>query len=306
MQAVQFDEYGDVSVLEVREVADPAPGAGEVLVRVKAAAINPGEIALREGVFADRWPATFPSGQGSDLAGVVEQVGAGVDAWSVGDEVLGWVDTRSSQAELAVVPAEQLAAKPSALSWEVAGTLFVGPLAGVAAVEAVAPQAGEVVVVSGAAGGAGGAGAQLAVHAGATVIGLASASNHEWLRSRGIVPVAYGDGQRERIIEGAGGQQIAAFADTFGQGYADLALELGVPRERVSSIIDFAAGPRLGITVTGSSEIVSAAKLAWFADLVVSGAIEIPIAAASPLTDVRTAYTELAKRHTRGKVVLLP
>src|SRR5687768_16280874 len=103
-RAVQFDEYGEIDALEVREVARPVPGPGEVLVRVRAAGINPGENTIRTGVMHDRWPATIPSGQGSDLAGLVEEVGPDVPTWSVGDEVIGWVDTRASHAELVVVP----------------------------------------------------------------------------------------------------------------------------------------------------------------------------------------------------------
>ncbi|MBA2715143.1 MAG: alcohol dehydrogenase catalytic domain-containing protein, partial [Rubrobacteraceae bacterium] len=102
-QAVRFDRYGGIDVLYVAEVERPVPGDGQVLVRVKAAGINPGEAAIREGAFRDVWPTTFPSGQGSDHAGVVEELGDGVEGISVGDEVIGFVNTRSSQAELAVV-----------------------------------------------------------------------------------------------------------------------------------------------------------------------------------------------------------
>ena len=112
-------------MLDVREVEDPVAGAGEVLVAVKAAGINPGEIAIREGRLHERWPATFPSGEGTDLAGVVQAVGAGVSAFTVGDEVLGWTEQRASHAELVVVPADQLTAKPPSVPWEVAGSLFV-------------------------------------------------------------------------------------------------------------------------------------------------------------------------------------
>ena len=103
----------------------PSPGPDEVLVAVKAAGINPGEIAIREGRLHERWPATFPSGEGTDFAGVVQAVGAGVSAFAVGDEVLGWTEERASHAELVVVPADQLTAKPTSVSWEVAGSLFV-------------------------------------------------------------------------------------------------------------------------------------------------------------------------------------
>lgn len=306
MQAVQFDHYGDASVLEIREVADPVAAPGGVVVRVRAAGINPGEIAIREGVFHDRWPATFPSGQGSDFAGTVEAVGEGVTAWSVGDEVFGWSDERSSHAELVAVPTDQIVAKPAALSWEVAGGLYVAPTAGWASVEAVKPQAGETVVVSGAAGGAGGFAAQVAVHRGARVIGLASERNHDWLRSRGIEPIQYGDGQADRI-RAAAPDGVDAFIDTFGQGYADLAIELGVAPSRINTIIDFPAVERLGIHADGNASITDgAAALREIAALVVSGAVELPIARAYPLAQVQDAYAQLAERHTRGKIVLLP
>ena len=113
MKAVRFDHYGGLDVLEIREVEDPVPGPGQVLVAVKAAGINPGEIAIREGRLDERWPATFPSGEGTDLAGVVKTVGDGVTDFEAGDEVVGWTEERASQAELVTVPADQLTAKPT-------------------------------------------------------------------------------------------------------------------------------------------------------------------------------------------------
>ena len=105
MKAVRFDEYGGIEVLKVVDVPRPAPGPGEVLVQVKAAGINPGEAKIRAGLLHSRWPATFPSGEGSDLAGIVAETGPGVTAFSVGHEVIGWTDDRASQAEYVVVGA---------------------------------------------------------------------------------------------------------------------------------------------------------------------------------------------------------
>src|SRR5918912_1467606 len=173
MRAVRFDDYGGLDVLEVRDVEEPVASPGRVVVAVKAAGINPGEIAIREGRMHERWPATFPSGEGSDLAGVVREIGAGVDSFAVGDEVLGWTEERASHAELASVPADQLTPKPPSLSWEVAGSLFIAGMAAWACVQAVAPRSGETVVVSAAAGGVGSIAVQLARRTGATVIGLA-------------------------------------------------------------------------------------------------------------------------------------
>ncbi len=305
MRAVRFDEYGGIDVLDVREVEDPVPGAGEVLVAVKAAGINPGEIAIREGHLHERWPATFPSGEGTDLAGVVQAVGEGVGAFAVGDEVLGWTEQRASHAELVVVPADQLAPKPPSIPWEVAGSLFVVAFAAYASVHAVAPQAGETVVVSAAAGGVGSVAVQLARRTGARVIGLASERNHDWLRRHDIVPVTYGDGQAERIREAADGT-IDAFIDTFGGGYVDLAIELGVAPQRINTIIDYDAVQRLGVHAEGTHAIASAPLLAEIAGLVADGSLEIPIARTYPLDQVRDAFRELAERHSHGKIVLLP
>ncbi len=162
MRAVRFETYGDVDVLEVVTVPDPVPGQGEVLVRVKAAGINPGETVIRTGMVHDIWPATFPSGEGSDLAGVVEQVGRGVERWHPGEEVIGFTDNRASHAELVVVEAENLTRRPPAVPCGAAGALFVAGTTAWAAVRAIDASAGDVVVVSGAAGGVGTIAVQLA------------------------------------------------------------------------------------------------------------------------------------------------
>jgi NADPH:quinone reductase-like Zn-dependent oxidoreductase len=304
-KAVRYDNYGGIDVLYLAEVPRPSPGPGEVLVAVKAAGINPGEAKIREGALREQWPSTFPSGQGSDLAGVVAEVGAGVTAFAPGDEVIGWVDTRSSQAEFAVVEAEHLTRRPSELSWEEAGGLFVVGATAYAMVRAVALQARDTVVVSGAAGGVGSVAVQLARLAGATVIGLASEVNHEWLADHGVVPVAYGAGVAERIRAAADGQ-VDAFIDTVGGEYVELALQLGVTAERIDTIVDFAAVGKYGIKAEGNSAGASADVLAELAGLIDTDQLELTIAAVYPLVEVRAAYAELASGHTRGKIVLIP
>jgi NADPH:quinone reductase-like Zn-dependent oxidoreductase len=304
-QAVRFDEYGGIDVLRVVEVDRPIPGPGQVLVRVKAAGINPGEAAIRKGTFAERWPSTFPSGQGSDLAGVIEETGEGVGDFATGDEVIGFTHNRASQAELVVVEAADLARRPAGVSWDVAGALFVAGTTAWAAVRAVALEEGDIVVVSGAAGGVGSLTVQLAKGAGATVIGLASEANHEWLSAHGVIPVAYGDGVAERIRTAASGR-IDAFIDTYGSGYVELALELGVETEHIDTIIDFAAVEKYGVKAEGNMAGASAEVLTELAGLIADGRLEVPIARAYPLTEVREAYRELERRHTRGKIVLRP
>jgi len=139
MKAVRFDEYGGVDVLHVADVPVPEPGQGQVLVEVKAASINPGEAKIRDGSLQAIWPATFPSGEGSDLAGIVTKTGPGVERVAPGDEVIGFTDERASHAEYVVVPAQNLTAKPANVSWEVGGTLGVAGTTAYAAVRAVSP-----------------------------------------------------------------------------------------------------------------------------------------------------------------------
>jgi NADPH:quinone reductase-like Zn-dependent oxidoreductase len=304
-RAVRFDKYGGIDVLQVVEVSRPIPSTGEVLVRVKAAGINPGEASIRKGLFAERWPATFPSGQGSDLAGVVEEIGPQVVNFAVGDEVIGFVENRSSQAELVLVKSGNLIPRPRNVSWEQSGSLFVAGATAYAAVRAVALKAGDTVVVSGAAGGVGSIAVQLAKNAGAKVIGLAGNANQKWLADHGVIPITYGDGVEDRIRTASGGK-VDAFVDTFGGGYVELALKLGVAANRIDTIIDFAAAAKHGVKAEGNYEAANATVLAELAGLIAGGRLEIPIAKVYPLADVQEAYRDLEQRHTRGKIVLEP
>ena len=304
--AVRFDEYGGIDVLKVVEVPRPVPGPGQVLVAVKAAGINPGEASIRKGLLDAMWPATFPSGEGSDLAGVVDEVGRGVTGFAVDDEVLGFVDTRSSQAEVVVVEVDHLVRRPPAVPWEVAGSLFVAGTTAYACVRAVHPGPGDTVVVSGAAGGVGTVTVQLAVLAGATVIGLASEDHHQWLADHGVIPVAYGDGVVDRIKKASDGH-IDAFIDTYGGGYVEMAVDLGVAPDRINTIIDREAAGKYGTKNDGNGTAATAEVLGELAGLIAEGRLEIPIAKPSiPLTEVREAYRDLEQRHTLGKIVLIP
>jgi NADPH:quinone reductase-like Zn-dependent oxidoreductase len=304
-RAVRFDHYGGLEVLQVVEVPRPAPGPGQVLVKVKAAGINPGEASIRKGLFADRWPAKFPSGQGSDFAGVVDENGSGVTKVAVGDEVIGFTEERASQAEFVVVDAGNLVPRPVNVSWEQAGGLFVVGTTAFAAVRAVDLKPGDTVVVSGAAGGVGSIAVQLAKAAGAKVIGLAGEGNQQWLKDHGVIPVAYGGGVEGRIHAASGGK-VDAFIDTFGGGYVDLAIKLGVAPNRIDTIIDFAAAAKYHVKTEGNAAAANAEVLGQLAGLVAAGKLEIPIAKVYPLSKVREAYQELEQRHTRGKIVLEP
>ena len=302
-KAVRFDKYGGVDVLQVREVSRPVPGPGQVLVQVKAAGINPGEAKIREGLLDSLYPATFPSGEGSDLAGIVAEAGPGVTGWTAGDEVIGYTDNRASHAEYVLVEAANLTARPAAVPWPAAGSLFVVGATAYAAVRAVALSAGDTVVVSGAAGGVGSIAVQLARRAGATVIGLASEPNHAWLSEHGVIPVSYGDGVADRIRQAA--PKVDAFIDTVGGDYVELALnDLGVAPSRIDTIARYDAVAKYGVKAEGNSAGASASVLADLAGLIADGELDFPVAATFPLDQVRAAYTELAGGHVHGKIAL--
>jgi len=304
MRAVRFGQYGGVDVLTVAEVPTPAPGPGQVLVHVRAAGINPGEAKIRAGLHHSRWPATFPSGQGSDFAGVVAALGTGAIGVAVGEEVIGYTDDRASQAEYVLVEAGHLTPKPDGVPWEVAGGLNVAGATAYAAVRAVAPGPGDTVVVAGAAGGVGSIAVQLARLTEATVIGLASQENHDWLAAHGVIPLTYGEGVADRIRQTAA--TVTAFIDTYGGDYVQVALELGVSPYRIDTIANFSAVGQFGVKAEGNAAGAGAGTLAQLAGLIVAGHLEVPIAATFRLDDVQDAYRLLARGHLRGKIVLIP
>jgi NADPH:quinone reductase-like Zn-dependent oxidoreductase len=188
--------------------------------------------------------------------------------------------------------------------WEQAGALFVAGTTAYAAVRAVGLTGGDTVAVSGAAGGVGSIAVQLARQAGATVIGLASEAHHPWLAGHGVIPVAYGDAMADGIRRAA--SKVDAFVDTFGAGYVELALELGVQPTRIDTVANFEAAAQYGVNDDGNAAAASASVLAELAGLIAAGELELPIAATFPLDRVQDAYRQLAERHVLGKIVLLP
>ena len=254
-------------------------------------------------------PGKLPSGQGVDLAGVVTEMGAGVESFRVGDEVLGFcaLTARASQAEFAIAPAANLTAKPPGVSWDEAGALFTAGVTAYAAIRAVGLAPGEVVAISAATGGVGTIAVQLAKRAGAIVLGIAGPAGDAWLAGHGATPVNYGASLAGRLRAAAPGGRIDAFLDFFGNGYVQLALqELGVPPGRVNTTIDLAALTAFPIKAHGNLHAAKASVVAELARLIADGELEIPIAATYPLDQVREAFRRLEQRHTRGKIVLRP
>lgn len=293
--AVKYAEHGDVDVLQVVEVPEPQADAGQVRVAVKAAGLNPYDSKARRAVYGER---TLPSGQGAEFAGVVDQVGDGVSGVSVGDEVLGWTSF-AAQAEYVAVKADRVAPKPAALDWAVAGGIGLVGNTALRSTNSLSLGPQDTVLVSAAAGGVGLLAAQFARATGATVIGTASPSNHEFLRGIGVIPVAYGDGELQRLREAAP-QGYTAMLDNHGRDSVLLGLELGIRPERINSIAD---SGELGIQNVGGGG-KTAEELAWLANSVASGDLQFPILATFPLADVQEAYRLLETGHGLGKIVL--
>ena len=253
-------------------------------------------------------PVEFPRVVGSDFAGVVTAVGDAsvyVDGTPVrvGDEVLGWIESGSWR-EQAVVSASCITPKPANLSWELAGGLSVAGQTAQACIDLMQPKAGDTVVVGAAAGAVGVIFCQLAVAAGARVIGTASEANHAFLREIGVEPVTYGPGLADRL-RALTPDGITFVQDNWGREFIDVALEIRVPATKVCTIVDHGATAELGLANPGRYER-SAAKLGRLVQKVAAGEIVLPIERTFALNQYREAFELLEARHVRGKIVLLP
>jgi len=294
---VRFERFGGPEVLQLVEEPDAEPGPGEVRVALRAAGLNPAD-AKRRGA-PGMYDVSFPAGIGREIAGVVDATGPGVQRLVAGDQVFGSVPD-GAFAERLVQRETFFERVPAGLSWEAAGGLA---LAGQTAWDALGSQelrAGDTIVVSAAAGGVGSVLTQLAVHRGIRVIGSASRGNHDWLRARGVEPVEYGDGLVAAVRALAPEGATAAF-DLHGPESVRQFLELGIHPDRINTN---ATDPTpFGIRRVGRGP-TDLDTLGALAALVVSGRIELPIAAAYPFDRVREAFERLESGHLRGKVVL--
>ncbi|WP_280269615.1 NADP-dependent oxidoreductase [Nocardia wallacei] len=304
MKAILADSYGDPDVLEFGERPTPKVGPDQVLIRVKAAGVNPVDWKVLAGHLDPMMYAHFPLIPGWDVAGVVEQLGEDVPEYRVGDEVMGYVRRDEVQhgtyAELVAAPVRTLAHKPAALSWQQAAGL---PLAGLTAhqsFERVGLSSGETVLVHAAAGGVGSLGVQIAVARGARVIGTASERNHDFLRSLGAEPVTYGDGLADRV-RALDPEGIDAAVDFAGSGVIDASQELLRDRARIASIADGTVRDKGGHLVWVRP---SAADLTALADLAEAGKLTVPLDTALPLSQAAAALELSKKGRARGKIVL--
>ncbi len=302
--------YGGPEVLSVVESDIAEPAAGEVVIDVRAAAVNPADYKIVSGAFgAD--PAKLPRPVGFEVAGVVSAVGPDAEGpagpLSVGDEVVAHPVT-GGYAEAVVAPAAVTVPKPARLPWpEASAVLLVG---GTAAhtLQVVAVRPGETLLVHGGAGSVGRIAVQLAVRLGAKVIATASQRNHGRLRAFGAVAVTYGPGLADRVRAVAPGGVDAAI-DAVGTDEAvDTSLQLVDDRSRIVSIAAFGRASD-GITLISRDDPETRVRAeAWRTLLpaAADGTLEVDVARTYPLTDAAEALRLVRDGHADGKVVLLP
>ncbi|MEU4625857.1 NADP-dependent oxidoreductase [Actinoplanes sp. NPDC023801] len=301
MEAIVFDRFGGSEVLRVAEADVPRPGPGQVRLRVVSAAVNPVDYKIRNGWLDAFFPTVFPAVPGWEAAGVVDEVGAGVTGLAPGDEVFGFTDTG---AYAAFALATVVARKPAGLGWDEAAALPVAGETAQRVLGLLGVTGGETVLVHGAAGGVGGVAVQLAVARGATVIGTASAGNHDYLRSLGAIPVAYGDGLVSRV-RAVAPQGVDAVLDAAGHGAVHASVELRGTADRIVTIADAAAAQEAGVPFSANGERTAEA-LAELAALAVAGRLHIEVADTFPLAEAAKAHDRSEAGHTRGKLLLHP
>ncbi|MFE9421902.1 NADP-dependent oxidoreductase [Kitasatospora sp. NPDC006697] len=306
MKAIAIQRYGGPEVVEYIDLPDPKLGPDGVLVRVKAAGVNPVDWKIREGGVDGAMDVHFPLIMGWDVAGVVERVGPGVTEYQVGDKVIGYVRKdaveHGTYAELVAAPVRTLAHKPASLDWAQAGGL---PLAGLTAYQglhrALAVKPGETVLVHAAAGGVGSFATQIAVALGARVIGTSGQHNHEYLRSLGAEPVLYGSGLVDRV-RALAPQGVDAAFDLVGGAALAASRELVEDPGRIASIAD------PGVLELGGRFVFvrpDTADLTALGELADAGRLTVNVAATFPLSQAASAQALSAEGRTRGKIVLM-
>ncbi|WP_436770857.1 NADP-dependent oxidoreductase [Yinghuangia sp. YIM S09857] len=304
MKAAVVTTFGGPEVLHLAEIPTPHAGPGQVRVKVRAAGVLPFDAGLRAGRFPPAMTPGFPDKPavpGNEFAGVVDEVGEGVEDFAPGAEVLGFATT-GAYAEFIVVSADQLAAKPADMPWEIAAALSANGQGAHMALDQLAVGPGDVLLVNAAAGGLGTIAVQLAKARGAaTVIGTASERNHDYLRSLGAVPVTYGPGLVDRV-RAIAPDGIDAALDAAGAEALRDSVELAKDRSRVLTMISDDDARELGLPEWRG--VRSGELLAELAKLWTAGVFTLHIRGTYALADAADAHREIEGGHGRGKLVI--
>jgi NADPH:quinone reductase-like Zn-dependent oxidoreductase len=298
MKAVRFSRFGGPEVLQLVDLPDPHPGPGQVRIAVRAAGVNPSDWKKRQGLMDEELPQTL----GYEAAGIVDELGAGVADVAVGDRVFGLSAEGAAQAELAVL--SFYAPIPALLGFAAAAALPAAVETATRALDQLGAGSGHRLLVNGASGSVGSAAVQLAVARGARVIGTASPANHDYLRSLGAEPVAYGEGLAGRVRALApGGVDLAL--DVAGNGVLPELIELAGGPENVVTIADFAGAQKYDVRFSRGDTGRAVHALAEIGALIESGRFSLPVAQTFPLAEVAQAHRVSEHGHRRGKLVLV-
>jgi NADPH2:quinone reductase len=297
----RFREYGGPETQEFAEIDKPRPGPGELLVQVRAAGVNPVDYKVRSGRFKDLSSRELPSQFGSELAGVIAGMGAGVEGFSIGDDILGWPATGwGAFCEYTIVTADSVVAKPPRVSFVDAAALPVAAATAYDGLTQLDLSAGQTLLITGIGGGVGVAAAQLARNAGIRVLGTGSRAKQSLVQSLGAKLVVYGESEAEQL------RQLLP--------------------DGVDAILDLVGGSALS-TVAGlvkdPAKLVSAASsevtrfggalirrdrgtrvLAEVARLTAEGKLDPQVTSVVAFDDAPAAIAELESGHPLGKVVL--
>jgi NADPH:quinone reductase-like Zn-dependent oxidoreductase len=297
MKAARFSRFGGPEVLEITDLPDPHPGPGQVRIAVRAAGVNPSDWKKRRGLMDQQLPQTM----GHEAAGVVDELGDGVTGVAIGDRVFGFTADEAAQAELAVLA--WYAPIPASLGFAEAAALPAAVETATRALDQLGVTAGSALLINGASGSVGSAAVQLAVARGARVIGTASPANHEYLRSLGAEPVAYGEGLAGRVRALApGGVDLAL--DVAGSGVLPELIALAGGPEHVLTVADFAGAQEYGVRFSRGDDGRALYALAGLGELIASGRFSVPAVRTFPLADIAEAHRVSEDGHASGKLVL--
>ena len=302
-KAILIDAYGGPEVMRVGEVDAPRAGAGQVRLRVMTAGVNPIDFKIRNGWMQTMFPTDFPYVPGLDVAGVIDEIGEGVTGFEVGDEVVGSA-AAGSYAEFAVAAVERIHVKPSSLGWNEAAAYPAAAEAAYRCLVQLDVVEGDLLLIHGASGAVGLAASQLAINRGADVIGTASPSAFDFLRSVGVTPVQYGEGVAERVRQ-LSPRGVDAVLDAAGRDVLAASVDLAGGAARVITIADRRAG-EFGVRFSKggpADQMFEGVGIAL--GLFEKGEFDLPIAATYPLDDAATALDDSEHGHALGKLVLI-
>lgn len=298
MKAIQFSRFGGPEVLEIVDLPDPHPGPGQVRIAVRAAGVNASDWKKRQGLMEPELPQTM----GYEAAGIVDELGGMIAGTAVGDRVFGFCADGAAQAELAVLT--HYAPIPSSLDFDVAASLPSAIETAARVLDQLSVTSGVTLLINGASGNIGAAAIQLAVARGAHVIGTASPAKHEFLRSLGAEPVAYGEGMTDRVRAlASGGVDLAL--DVAGNGILPKLIELAGGLEHVITVADFSGARQYGVRFSRGDDGRALYALSEISELITAGRFKGPAVQTFPLAEVAQAHRVGEEGRATGKLVLL-